>query len=127
MQVAALFGDQRLDRRRRGAAFEQPRLRVEALQRGKFFVAAELGLGDRRLQHGDRLVVDLDRHRERMAVFAAVGERMAGRIAEAARRAVQHLGDQRERPHRARADAGNLQEVLEVARPRFGRRGQRAG
>ena len=62
-----------------------------------------------------------------MAVFAAVGERMARRIAEAARRAMQHFGDQRQRAHGARADAGNQKQLREVARPRLGGGGERAG
>ena len=58
-----------------------------------------------------------------MAILAAVGEREARRIAEAAGRAVQHFGDQGQRAHRALADAGNQQQFGEIARPRLGRRG----
>ena len=64
-----------------------------------------LARSTRALEHADRLVVDLQRDRERMAVLPAVREREARRIGEAAGRAVDDLGDQRQREQRARADA----------------------
>ena len=51
-----------------------------------------LALADCRLQHGDGLVVDLGRHRERMPVLAAMGEGEARRIGEPAGRAVDDFG-----------------------------------
>ena len=51
-----------------------------------------------------------------MPVLAAMGEREAGGIGEPARRAVQHLGDQRQRPDGARADAGHQKELGEIRR-----------
>ena len=53
----------------------------------------------------DGLVIDLERHREGMPVLAAMREREARRIGEAVGRAVHHLGDHRQRAHRARADS----------------------
>jgi len=50
------------------------RLIVQPFERAQFLLAPELGVGDRRLQHLDGLVVDLDRHREGMPVLAAVGQ-----------------------------------------------------
>ena len=49
------------------------------------------------LQHLDRLVVDLDRHGVGMPVLAAMGEREARGIGEAAGRAVHHLRHHRQR------------------------------
>ena len=55
-----------------------------------------------------------------------MGEREARRIGEAAGRAMHHLGDHRQRPHRARADARDEQQLGEIRRAAFGRRGERA-
>ena len=68
----------------------------------------------------------LSRHRIGVAVLAAMREREARRIGEAVRRAVHHLGDQRQRMHRARADARHQQQVGEVGRAGIGRGGERA-
>ena len=73
----------------------------------------------------DRLVVDLERNREGMAVLAAMGQREARGIAEAVGRAVHDLGDHRERADRARADAGREQQIGEVDRAALGRRRER--
>jgi hypothetical protein len=54
-----------------------------------------------------------------MAVFAAMGEREAGGIGEAARAAVDDLRDEREGEESARADARGLQEIDEVDRAAF--------
>ena len=59
---------------------------------------------ERASQHADRLVVDLERHRERMAVLPAVREREPRRIVEPRRRAVHHFGDERQRLQRARTE-----------------------
>ena len=77
---------------------------------------------NRRLHDLDRLVIDLERHRERMPVLAAMGEREARRIGETTGRAVHHFGHHRERSHRAGADAGNEKQFGEVGRPPIGRR-----
>ena len=75
-------------------------------------------------EHRDGLVVDLQRHRERMAVLAAVREREAGRIVEARRRAVHHLGDERQRLQRARTELLEQQERGEVAQLALVREGE---
>jgi len=97
--------DELLQRRPGGHALQPPRLLVEPLQRLQLLVVAEPRRRNRLLQHRDGPVVHPQRHREGVAVLAAVRERKAGRIGEAARRAVQHLGHRGERLHRARADA----------------------
>src|SRR5262245_15532817 len=73
-----------------GMALELPRLRVEPLQGVKLLFAAKLGIADRGFQHPNRLVIDAQRHRERVPVLAAMGQRKPGRIAEPARRPVHH-------------------------------------
>ena len=76
---------------------------------------ADLRRVQRPPQHRDRFVVRLQRHRERMPVLAAVREREARRIGEAARRAVHHLGDQRQRLQRARPEILQQQQRREIA------------
>ena len=61
-----------------------------------------------------------------MPVLAAMGEREAGRVREAAGRAVDDLGDHGQRAHRPGADAGHQQQLGEIGRPAFGGGGQRA-
>ena len=55
-----------------------------------------------------------------MPVLAAMGERKARRIREAAGRAVHDLSDQRKRPHRAGADSRRLQQIGKVDRSALG-------
>ena len=105
-------------------ALQHARLVVEPLDRGKLLVAAELRAVDRRLQHPDGLVIDADRHRERMPVLAAMREGEARRVAEAARRAVHDLRHHGQRPHGARADARHQQQFGEIGRAAVGRRGE---
>ena len=57
------------------------RLIVQPLERAEFFFAPELRAPDRGFQDTDRLVIDLERHRERMPVLAAVRKREPRRIA----------------------------------------------
>jgi hypothetical protein len=92
----------------------------------KLFALAEFGLVDRLLHHRDGAIIDLDRHRIRMPILAAMREREARRIAEAAGRAMDHLGHHRERAHGARADAGRQQQFGEILRPAIGGGGERA-
>jgi hypothetical protein len=61
-----------------------------------------------------------------MPVLAAMGEREAGRIAEAAGRAVHDLGHHRERPDGAGADPRHQQQVGEIPRPAIRCRGERS-
>ena len=53
-----------------------------------------------------------------------MGERVARRIREAAGRAVDHLGDHRERLHGACADPRDEQKLGEILRTRLGRGGE---
>src|SRR5438128_2087369 len=92
------------DRRPGRRRLQAPSLLVEPLDRGELFRLAEFGPPHSGLHNLYRVVVDLGRDRERMPVLAAVGERVACRITEAAWRAVDDLGDHRERAHRPRAD-----------------------
>ena len=55
-------------------ALELAGLFIEALQRAEFFIASELRFLDGRLQHVDGLVIDLERYRKRMTIFAAMCE-----------------------------------------------------
>jgi hypothetical protein len=108
------------------ASVGAPCLRIETAQRLKPVVIAEFRLGHRSFEHRNGLVVNLCRHGERMAVLAAMRQREAGGIVKAAGRAMHQLGHQRQRPHRARPDAGNEQQVGEVGRASVGGGGQRA-
>ena len=69
MRKLALFGDQLLDRWTARMAFKPSGLFVQPLQCAEFFVLSQLGLQDSRLEHVDRLVIDLERHREGMPVL----------------------------------------------------------
>ena len=74
MGEPALFGDHVRQWRTGRAPFDLPRLVVEPLQRGEPIVLTELRLLHRRLHDPDRLVIDLERHGERMTVLAAMRE-----------------------------------------------------
>src|SRR5947209_7667996 len=124
MRALALLRDQLLDRWTFGELLQLPRLIVEPLERIELFALAELRFAHRRFEHTDRLVINLQRHRKRMAVLAAMRQRKTRWVGEAAGRAVHHLGDHRERAHRARADAGRQQELGEILRPAI-RRGRK--
>ena len=70
-------------------------------------------------QHGDRLVVHLQRHRERVVVLAAVREREPRRVGKPGRRAVHDLGDERQRLQRARSQLLEQRQRREVAQVAF--------
>ena len=120
--LPAFGGDARVEfvGRHRGGV-DPARLIVEPPERREPVAFAQLRAIDGALEHRDGLVVDLQRHRERMAVLAAVREREARRVGEAAGRAVHDLGHQREREQRPRAHAGHQHQLGEVVRAR-GRR-----
>jgi hypothetical protein len=59
-----------------------------------------------------------------MPVLAAMGKREARRIGEAIGRAMHHFGHHRERPHRARADAGNEKQFGEIGGSSIRRRSE---
>jgi hypothetical protein len=73
--------------------------------------------------HG--LVIDAQRDRVGVAIFAAVGEREARRVGEPAGCAVNDLGDQRQREQRPRAHARRQHQLGEVSRPALRHRCQR--
>jgi len=66
-------------------------------------------------QHRKRLVVNLERHREWMAVLAAMREREPRRIGESGGRTVHHFRDERERLQRPRPQLLDQQKRREVA------------
>src|SRR5262249_48660049 len=90
---------------------------VEARQRREAIGVAELCLLYRVLHDPNRLVVNFERHREGVTVLAAVSQREPRRIGEAARRAVDDLGNEGERKDRTWPDARRAEEIGEVFRP----------
>ena len=77
-----------------------------------FSVCPSFARSHRALEHADRLVVDLQRHRERVAVLAAVREREARRIARSGWARRGHLRDRGERLARVRAPTPGTQQQL---------------
>ncbi len=126
MRVAKFLGDMLGERRSARPAFQPACLLIEPPDRAEPFVIAEPGLSDRGLQHRNRLVIDLERDGVGVAVLAAMGEREARRIGKAAGRAMDDLGNHRQRPHRPRADARHHQQLGEVGWPTVRRGGERA-
>src|SRR5258708_162803 len=61
-----------------------------------------------------------------MAILPAMRQRKARRIGEPARRAVHDLGNQSKGSYRARAYAGDQQQLGEILRPQIGGRGESA-
>ena len=121
--------DELRQRRPGGVPFEPPRLLVEPPDRVEPLVVAELGLASPRSSAPRSSRRRPWSARERMAVLAAMGEREARRVGEAAGRAVDDLR------HHARASApcGRRRRApAAVRRNRAGRcrpppRGRRAG
>jgi rhodanese-related sulfurtransferase len=74
MRPLSFLRDQLLDLRTRRVTLEQPRLFIEALQCPHLLVPSEPRLTNGGLQHAYRLVVDPERHGERVPVLAAVSE-----------------------------------------------------
>jgi hypothetical protein len=72
MRAAKLFRNEFLDGWTGGVPLELTGLIVQAPQCTEFFIAAELRFLHGRLEHLDRLVVDLDRHRKWMSVLSAM-------------------------------------------------------
>src|SRR5262245_38065003 len=73
----ALPSDVGADRRALHVSLQSTGLLVQPPDGFELFVTPELGVLDRCLQHGNRLVVHQDGHGERMPVLAAVGQRKA--------------------------------------------------
>src|ERR1035437_1996315 len=72
MRATKLFRNEFLDGWTGGLALELTRLIVQAPQRAKIFITAELRFLHGRFERLDRLVVDLDRHRKWMSVLSAM-------------------------------------------------------
>ena len=66
--------DEGLEARTACRAFQPARLRIEAPQGVEPLRAADSGLTDRKLQDAQRFVINLQWHRKRMTVLAAVRE-----------------------------------------------------
>ncbi len=98
-----------LKRRAGCCALKLPRSCIKALERLQLFRMAELGVSHGRFQETDGFVIDLERNRIWVPVFAAMGEREARRVLEATGCTMHHLRDHGERLHGARADAGGKQ------------------
>ena len=105
-------------------ALELAGLVVEPPQCAKLLIAAQLRLLDGRLPHLDGLIENLERHRERMPVLAAVRKREPPGIAEPARGAVHDFGHHRQRADGPRAHARRQQQLGKIRRTPVGRRGQ---
>jgi hypothetical protein len=116
------FGHERVEARLRIVPFDAACLIVQPPDRCKFLLTAEPGVPDCRSHHPDRLVIDLQRHREGMPVLAAMREGEARWIGEAVWRTMNHLGDRRQGPHRPRADTRHQQQFSEILRATIGRR-----
>ena len=70
---------------------------VEAAKAFKFFGMSEFGGVEGAAEDGERFVVGLEGDRERVSVFAAVGEGETGGIGEAAGCPVDDFGHERQR------------------------------
>lgn len=95
-------------------AIGRPGLLIEPPHGGKLLRMAELCVFDRRFQHLNGLIIDAERHRKGMPVLAAVSKGEARWIGEAVWRAVENLGDHRQRAHCPRSDAGNKEQLGEI-------------
>src|SRR6516165_1687461 len=108
-----------------GAAFKPARLIIETLQCGKLLLTAEPGLRNRCFQNSDGLVVDHDRHWERMPVLAAMGHRKPRRVSKPVGCAMDDLGDHCQRPNRPGTDTRDQQQIGKILWARIHGRGQR--
>ena len=124
MRIPPLLFEYLRKGRASGAAFEPARLIIETLQCGKLLLTAEPGLGNRRFQNSDRLVVDRDRHWEGMPVLAAMSHRKPRRVGKPVGCAMDDLGDHRQRPHRPGADTRGQQQIGKILWASIRRRGQ---
>src|SRR3954468_6761198 len=97
MRALAFTGDESLERRAARDLLELACLIVQPLERAKLLLATELSLLHGGFHDTDRFVIDLDRHRKRVAVLAAVRQREARRIAKPAGCAMHDLGHHRQR------------------------------
>src|SRR5689334_7667790 len=69
---------------------------LETRESVEFLRITELGAIQRISQNGNRLIVGFERHRKRVAVFAAVREREARWVCETCGCAVHHFSNQRQ-------------------------------
>ena len=98
--------------------------RVQPLHAVQLLRVTDSRGSQRPAQHTDRVVVDLQRHRERVSVLSAMRERKPGRILEPRRRTVHHFRDERQRLQRPRTELLQQQERGEVAQLAFVRERQ---
>src|ERR1044072_5398123 len=96
-------------------ARETARLFIKTLDRRKFFGMPQLRATDRTLHHIDGAIVDLQRHRIGMSIFATMRDRESGRVTEPIRRSMNYLSDHRQGTNGARADAGHEKELREIS------------
>ena len=83
---------------------------IEARHAVELVGATQLRRFERPPEHGNGLVVDTQRHGERMSILAAVREGESGRIVEARGCAMHDFGNERERLQRSRAKPLQQQE-----------------
>src|SRR5436309_952998 len=124
MRERALFGNQLLNRWTARVALKFAGLLVQPSQSAEFFILSKLRLPDGRLQHVDRLVIDLERHREWIPVLPTMRERKSRRVTETTWGSMQDFGHHRQSLHGPRAYARRQQEFGKIRRPTVGSRCQ---
>ena len=102
-------------------ALEEPCLLIEPLHRIKFLLPPELGAANGGFQHPDRLVVDMQRNRERVTVLPAMRKRKARRVAEAVRGSMYNFSNHRQCPDGPRSHSGSEQQLGIIDWPAVGR------
>src|SRR5438445_1064524 len=93
MRLVEFAGDNFLQAGAGDVSLDLPRLIVEPPQRADLLFASKPGFLHSGFQHADRLVIDLERNRERVPVLAATRQRETARIRKTARRALHAFGD----------------------------------
>src|ERR1700722_16721474 len=97
--------------------FERARLRIEPTDCRKTIAVAQLRALHGPFEHTDGFIVDVQRHREWVAILAAVRKRKACRTGKAGRGSVDNFRYECKGGNRAGADAGREQKLREVLRP----------
>ncbi len=100
---------------RRQPLLDQSRERIKSCKRIQLLGVAELCRVERSPENGERFVVHLQRHRERMSILPVVRECEACGIGEPGRSTVDDLCHQRERLQRARPELFQKQKGSKVA------------
>src|SRR2546428_10017104 len=99
---------------RRQASFDCAHETIQSMEAVELFSIADPRAVERIAEKVERGVVSLQRHLERVTVFAAVRERKARRIVKAAGRAMNHLGYQPERFQSPRPESFQQQKLTEI-------------